>query len=43
MDFQNYAVLHSRMSWTGERVVLAALWDDEEGVKRISDFENESW
>ncbi|KAJ4389850.1 hypothetical protein N0V93_007322 [Gnomoniopsis smithogilvyi] len=37
----NYAVLHSRTPWTGERVVLAALWDDEKDVKRISDYEGD--
>lgn len=25
---QNYAVMHSRSPWKGERVVLAALWDE---------------
>ena len=34
----NYAVMHSRRAWKGERVVLAALWD-EIGEKRIGDFE----
>ncbi|TVY20316.1 Clavaminate synthase-like protein [Lachnellula arida] len=32
----NYAVMHSRRPWTGERKVLAALWDEE---GRIGDFE----
>ncbi|KAI2464998.1 hypothetical protein F4781DRAFT_435818 [Annulohypoxylon bovei var. microspora] len=31
----NYAVMHSRSPWTGERTVLAALWDDTR--IRISD------
>ncbi|TVY91995.1 Clavaminate synthase-like protein [Lachnellula willkommii] len=32
----NYAVMHSRRPWTGERKVLAALWDEE---GRIGEFE----
>lgn len=32
----NYAVMHSRKPWVGERVVLAALWDHE---GRVEDFE----
>ncbi|CZR57569.1 uncharacterized protein PAC_07458 [Phialocephala subalpina] len=32
----NYAVMHSRKPWTGERKVLAALWDQD---GRIGDFE----
>ncbi|KAJ4987137.1 taurine catabolism dioxygenase [Stagonosporopsis vannaccii] len=32
----NYAVMHSRKPWKGERVVLAALWDQE---GRVGDFE----
>ncbi|PVH95663.1 Clavaminate synthase-like protein [Periconia macrospinosa] len=35
----NYTVMHSRRPWTGKRTVLAALWDDEAGTKRIGDFE----
>ncbi|TVY81454.1 Clavaminate synthase-like protein [Lachnellula suecica] len=31
----NYAVIHSRAAWTGQRTVLAALWDEE---GRIGDF-----
>ncbi|KAF0330735.1 Clavaminate synthase-like protein [Colletotrichum asianum] len=31
----NYAVMHSRKPWKGERQVLAALWDDD---GRIRDF-----
>ncbi|CAM1502326.1 Fc.00g043100.m01.CDS01 [Cosmosporella sp. VM-42] len=31
----NYAVMHSRQPWKGERQVLAALWDDTD---RIEDF-----
>lgn len=31
----NYAVMHSRKPWTGQRVVLAALWDQE---GRIQDY-----
>ncbi|KAJ4295567.1 hypothetical protein N0V90_007580 [Kalmusia sp. IMI 367209] len=34
----NYAVMHSRRAWEGERIVLAALWDDI-GDKRVGDFE----
>ncbi|KUI72472.1 hypothetical protein VM1G_07564 [Cytospora mali] len=33
----NYAVLHSRLPWTGKRTVVASLWNDVEG-KRVSDF-----
>ncbi|KAL2813582.1 hypothetical protein BJX63DRAFT_431923 [Aspergillus granulosus] len=32
----NYAVQHSRQPWVGERLVLAALWDDDDG--RVGDF-----
>ena len=32
----NYAVMHSRKAWKGERVVLAALWDEK---GRVEDFE----
>ncbi|KAK1624721.1 hypothetical protein BDP81DRAFT_382519 [Colletotrichum phormii] len=32
---QNYAVMHSRNPWKGQRQVLAALWDDD---GRIRDF-----
>ncbi|KAL2848187.1 hypothetical protein BJY01DRAFT_262763 [Aspergillus pseudoustus] len=32
----NYAVQHSRQPWVGERLVLAALWDDDRG-ERIGD------
>lgn len=38
----NYAVLHSRLPWTGKRTVLASLWDDEAG-ERISDYTDNSW
>lgn len=34
----NYAVMHSRHTWTGKRTVLAALWDDV-NVRRLEDFE----
>lgn len=40
---QNYAVLHSRAPWSGSRTVVAALWDDGAGVRRISDYTDESW
>ena len=36
MLLDNYAVMHSRKPWTGERRVLAALWDAE---GRIGDGE----
>lgn len=32
----NYAVMHSRRPWVGERTVLAALWDEKD---RIADFD----
>ncbi|GAM42489.1 hypothetical protein TCE0_044r16517 [Talaromyces pinophilus] len=32
----NYAVMHSRSPWAGQRTVLAALWDED---GRIDDFE----
>ncbi|KAF9695677.1 hypothetical protein EKO04_006588 [Ascochyta lentis] len=31
----NYAVMHSRKPWTGQRMILAALWDQE---GRIQDY-----
>ncbi|KAK2598413.1 hypothetical protein N8I77_011833 [Diaporthe amygdali] len=39
----NYAVLHSRAPWKGSRSVLAALWDDVQEDKKISDYTEESW
>lgn len=33
----NYAVMHSRRAWTGNRTVLAALWDEK---GRIGDLRN---
>lgn len=34
----NYAVMHSRKPWTGQRVILAALWDQG---GRIKDYEED--
>ncbi|KAI0418619.1 hypothetical protein F5X98DRAFT_386092 [Xylaria grammica] len=35
----NYAVMHSRSPWKGERIVLAALWDNN-NESRIGDYLN---
>ncbi|KAI1775499.1 Clavaminate synthase-like protein [Hypoxylon cercidicola] len=36
IEWQNYAIMHSRSSWTGKRTVLAGLWDYSR--TRIGDY-----